>query len=174
MLEPATKHCPACGAGYPADYAVCPRDATPLARVDGGEDPLLGSVLGDTYEVQGLRGEGGMGRVYEARHVRLGRRFAVKVLHRMFAADRDALARFRREAVAAAAIVSPHVAQVVDVNATRDGQPFIVSELLDGEDLSALLKRDGVLPVGRAVHIARQVARGLEAAHRAGVVHRDL
>jgi serine/threonine-protein kinase len=175
MAEQAvSKLCPACGASYPPDYAVCPRDATPLSREGGGDDPLLGQVLGDTYEVTRLIGEGGMGRVYEARHVRLGRRFALKVLHRMFAGDKDALARFRREAMAAAAIASPHVAQVVDVNATRDGQPYLVSELLEGEDLAVLLKREGALSVGRAVHVARQVARGLSAAHQAGVIHRDL
>ena len=170
----AQRHCPSCGAIYPGDYAVCPRDATPLSRGEGAEDPLIGAILGDTYELQRRLGEGGMGRVYEARHVRLGRRFAVKMLHQMFAADRDALARFRREATAAAAIVSPHVAQVVDVNATRDGHPYLVYELLEGEDLSTLLEREGSLSIDRATRIARQVAHGLEAAHAAGVVHRDL
>src|SRR5262249_51568043 len=128
----------------------------------------------DTYEVSRRLGEGGMGRVYEARHVRLGRRFAVKMLHQMFASDRDALARFRREATAASAIVSPHVAQVVDVNATRDGRPYLVYELLEGEDLGTLLDRDGSMSIGRATRVARQVAQGLSAAHAAGVVHRDL
>ena len=117
------RSCPSCGALYPADYAVCPRDATPLARDDAPADPLIGTILGDTYEMQRRLGEGGMGRVYEARHVRLGRHYAIKVMHQMFAADRDALARFRREAIAASTIMSPYVAQVFDVNATRDGQP---------------------------------------------------
>ena len=96
------RHCPSCGSLYPADYAVCPRDATPLRRGDGNDDPLIGSILGDSYEIVRRIGEGGMGRVYEARHVRLGRHFAVKLMHQMFASDRDALARFRREATAAA------------------------------------------------------------------------
>jgi serine/threonine-protein kinase len=174
MSATAQKHCPACGASYPVDYAVCPRDATPLYGGEGGDDPLIGTILGDTYEVLRRLGEGGMGRVYEARHVRLGRRFAVKVLHLMFADDRDALARFRREATAAAAIVSPYVAQVVDINATRDGRPYLVCEFLDGEDLGSLLEREGTLPIARAARVARQVARGLQAAHHAGVVHRDL
>ena len=128
------RSCPSCGALYPADYAVCPRDATPLQRGDSPSDPLIGTILSDTYEVQRRLGEGGMGRVYEARHVRLGRRYAVKVMHQMFASDRDALARFRREATAASAIQSPNVAQVFDVNATREGQPYLVYELIDGED----------------------------------------
>jgi len=168
------RSCPSCGALYPADYAVCPRDATPLARGDAPADPLIGTILGDTYEVQRRLGEGGMGRVYEARHVRLGRHYAIKIMHQMFAADRDALARFRREAIAASTIQSVNVAQVFDVNATRDGQPYLVYEYIDGEDLGTLLERDGALPIGRAVHIARQVAAGLAVAHAAGVVHRDL
>lgn len=172
--ERSSKHCPACGQRYPDDYAVCPRDATPLARSHGGDDPLLGQVLGDTYEITRLLGEGGMGRVYEARHVRLGRRFAVKVLHSHFVRDPESLARFRREAIAAAAVTSPYVAQVVDVHATRDGCPYLVGELLEGEQLGAVLKREGRLDIPRAVAIARQVCKGLAAAHAAGVVHRDL
>jgi serine/threonine-protein kinase len=168
------RSCPSCGALYPADYAVCPRDATPLARDDAPADPLIGTILGDTYEVQRRLGEGGMGRVYEARHVRLGRHYAIKIMHQMFAADRDALARFRREAVAASTIQSANVAQVFDVNATRDGQPYLVYEYIDGEDLGTLLDREGSLSIARAAHIARQVANGMAAAHAAGVVHRDL
>jgi serine/threonine-protein kinase len=106
--------------------------------------------------------------------VRLGKRFAVKVLHQMLTSDRDAMTRFRREATAAVAIDSPFVAEVVDVNATRDGRPYLVYELLEGEDLGALLERDGTLSLTRAARLARQVASGLGAAHAAGVVHRDL
>ena len=168
------RSCPSCGALYPADYAVCPRDATPLARGDAPADPLIGTILGDTYEVQRRLGEGGMGRVYEARHVRLGRHYAIKIMHQMFAADRDALARFRREAIAASTINSPNVAQVFDVNATRDGQPYMVYEYIDGEDFGTLLERDGALSIARSIRIARQVAAGLAVAHGAGVVHRDL
>jgi eukaryotic-like serine/threonine-protein kinase len=158
---------------YPADYAVCPRDATPL---QGGEssDPLVGQILGDTYEVQRRLGEGGMGAVYEARHVRLGKSYAIKVMHQIFAKDRDALARFRREASVASTIASSQVAQVFDVNATRDGQPYLVYEMLVGEDLGSVLDRDGAMSIARAIRIGRQVAAGLAAAHAAGVVHRDL
>jgi serine/threonine protein kinase len=170
----AQRYCPSCGASYPSDYAVCPRDATPLSRGEGVEDKLIGVILGETYEIQRRLGEGGMGRVYEAKHVRLPRRFAVKIMHQMYSSDRDALARFRREATSASTIQSPHVAQVFDVNATREGQPYLVYELLEGEDLGTLLDREGTLPIGRATRIARQVAQGLAVAHAAGVVHRDL
>jgi|LNFM01.1.fsa_nt_gb serine/threonine protein kinase len=171
----AGKRCPVCSGEFPGDYAVCPKDATPLVRAGPSEDPLLGQVLGEVYELTRLLGEGGMGRVYEARHGRLGKRFAVKLLHTHLSADPTAVARFRREATAAAAIHSPHCAQVVDVHATRDGRPYIVSELLEGEELSKLLSRQGGrLDVAASVTVARQVSRGLAAAHAAGVVHRDL
>src|SRR5262252_5162585 len=76
------RRCPTCGGRFPADFRVCPRDAIPLEDAPEGEDPLVGQVLADSYEVTRLLGEGGMGRVYEARHMRLpGKRFAVKLLH---------------------------------------------------------------------------------------------
>jgi serine/threonine-protein kinase len=168
------KSCPTCGGRYPNDYAVCPKDATPLAREGQQGDPLLGQVLGDTYEITRMLGEGGMGRVYEARHVRLGRRFALTMVHQHFLGDAESVARFRREASAAASVLSPNVAEVFDVHATRDGRPYLVCELLEGEELAAVLAREGTLSVVRAVSIARQVSRGLAAAHAASVVHRDL
>jgi serine/threonine protein kinase len=76
------KVCSSCGGRYPEDFRVCPRDATPLENAKVGNDPFVGKVLGETYEIARLVGEGGMGRVYEARHLRLkDRRFAIKVLH---------------------------------------------------------------------------------------------
>jgi len=119
-------------------------------------------------------GEGGMGRVYEARHVRLGRTFAVKVLHAHFAGDPDSLARFRREALAVAKLHSIHIAQVVDVHTTKGGQPYLVIEYLDGEDLGLILERKRTLKISEAVVLARQTCRGLQVAHQANVVHRDL
>src|SRR6185503_2420756 len=94
------KACPKCQARYPADFKVCPRDASPLVdAADDGTDPLLGTTLGDAYQVVRMVGEGGMGRVYEARHTRLGnKRFAVKMLHAEYARQPDVVARFQREA----------------------------------------------------------------------------
>ncbi|MCS6798596.1 MAG: serine/threonine protein kinase [Myxococcota bacterium] len=170
----ATRRCSRCEQRFPADYAVCPRCAVPLEGESAADDPLLGQTLGGTYHVHSVLGEGGMGRVYRARHVRLDRFFALKVLHPHLASDRTALERFRREATAASGVRSPHVAQVVDVDVTADGRPFIVSELLEGEPLSARLERESRLDVPIAVGIARQIARAAAAAHAAGVVHRDL
>jgi serine/threonine-protein kinase len=114
-----------------------------------------------------------MARLYEAEHLRVDCRYAVKVIHDDLARSPDLLARFEREARANGRIKSKHVVNVIDVLRTPDGRPCIVTELLEGEDLQAELNR-GKLGVARAVPIARQICRAVAAAHAAGVVHRDL
>jgi serine/threonine protein kinase len=169
------KVCGLCGSRYPEDFRVCPRDATPLENAEEGEDPLLGKVLGETYEIARLVGEGGMGRVYEARHLRLkDRRFAVKVLHPEFARQPEVVARFQREAESASSITHPNVVDVFDVHKTSDGVPYLVGEFLEGEELGDFIKRVGKLAVPMAVSVARQVCRALAAAHARGIVHRDM
>jgi tRNA A-37 threonylcarbamoyl transferase component Bud32 len=139
------------------------------------EDPLVGSVLSNTYRVLRVLGEGGMGRVYEAQHTRIsGKRFAIKALHPEFARRKDVLTRFHREVEAAASISSPHVVDVYDVDQTDDGHPFFVSELLTGSELGDYLHQHGKIAVGFAVKIVRQICRALVAAHEKGVVHRDM
>jgi serine/threonine protein kinase len=130
-----------------------------------------GAMLGD-YEVQSLLGSGGMGEVYRARDLRLGRAVAVKVLPPFFATDRARLRRFEQEARAAAALNHPNILAVHQMG-TYEGAPYLVSELLEGETLRARVKR-GPLPVPEAVEYALQIARGLVAAHEKGIVHRDL
>jgi serine/threonine-protein kinase len=167
--------CSTCHHVYPADFAVCPRDASP--RSDGHTpvpDPLIGEVLGRTYRIVRVLGEGGMARLYEAEHLRIDARFAVKVIHDDLSRDPDLLARFEREARAAGRIHSEHVVRMVDVLRTPDNRPCLVTELLEGEDLQALLDRIGKLGVADAVPIARQICRAVAAAHAVGVVHRDL
>jgi serine/threonine-protein kinase len=133
-----------------------------------------GQVLGEKYRLARLIGEGGMGAVYEAQHLVVKRRFAVKLLRPELAKNTEAIARFRREAEAAGALESEHVAAVTDFGEAPDGAPYIVMEYLVGESVAALLEREGPLPVPRAVSILLQVCRGLEVAHDAGIVHRDL
>lgn len=170
-----SRRCPACSARYPGDFRVCPRDATPLEDAPEGEDPLVGQVLDGTYEIVRLLGEGGMGRVYEARHARLHKkRFAIKLLHHELARQPDVVTRFQREAEASASIVHPNVMNVLDVNVTADGQPYIVAELLEGEQLGDYLDKVKKLPVADAVRIVRQVCQALGAAHAQGIVHRDV
>jgi serine/threonine-protein kinase len=167
--------CTTCGGRYPGDFALCPRDATPRPEANRPQgDPLLGTVLGQTYRVTRVIAEGGMARLYEAEHLRIDARYAVKVIHQELAHHPDQLARFEREARAATRIQSDHIVRLLDVLVTADGRPCIVSELLEGEDLHVLLQRVRKLPLAEAVPIARQLCRAVADAHAAGVVHRDL
>jgi serine/threonine-protein kinase len=163
--------CPTCEARYPKSHRACPRDGTALVEVDD----TVGMTLCGTYFVRKVVGEGAMGRVYEARHTRVpAKRFAVKVLHPEYVFEPQILARFAREAEAAASIDHPNVAGVVDVDRIPDGRPFLVAELLEGKDFGDYLLETGKMPVLAAVHIARQIAGGLAAAHARGIIHRDV
>jgi Flp pilus assembly protein TadD len=124
------------------------------------------------YELLGLLGAGGMGDVYRAKDVRLDRAVAVKVLPADFAADPERLRRFEQEARAEGVLNHPNVLTVHDIG-TKDGVPFLVTELLEGETLRDRLGR-GPLHIREAVNFALQIARGLNAAHEKGIVHRDL
>jgi len=171
------KVCPTCGVHYPAEFKVCPRDATELVDADATEDrdELIGQTLSQTYTLLRVIGEGGMGRVYEARHTRIGsKRFAIKMLHPEFARHPEVLSRFQREAEVAASVQSPYVVDVYDVDRTNDGRPFIVGEFLDGKEFASHLEEVGKMAVGPAVRIVRQVCKALIAAHAKGVVHRDM
>src|SRR5437773_5256689 len=130
-----------------------------------------GDTLG-VYKVLALVGCGGMGEVYRAQDTRLKREVAIKVLPQAFAADRERLRRFEQEARAAAALNHPNLVSVHDMG-TADGSPYIVAELLDGQNLGDVL-RQGPVPARKALEYAIQAARGLAAAHDTGIIHRDL
>ena len=134
----------------------------------------VGELVGAKYRIVRLLAEGGMGVVYEAQHTVVRRRFAVKFMRRDLAERRDILTRFQREAEAAGALESENVAAAVDFGIAEDGAPYIVMEYLVGESLTALLGRQGPLPVGRAADLVSQAGRGMEVAHAAGIIHRDL
>jgi eukaryotic-like serine/threonine-protein kinase len=134
----------------------------------------IGKVLGGSYHLVRLIGEGGMGAVYEAEHIRLPRRFAVKLLRAEVGADPVAIERFRREADIASSIGHEHIVDVVDFNVTGAGVPYMVLELLEGEDLGTRIKRNGHLTPAELRPILDQVAEALDAAHSRGVIHRDL
>ncbi len=139
-----------------------------------GPDPLIGRVLDGRYRVERFLGGGGMGRVYDAVQVELGRRVALKVLIPELAKVPAILERFRREALAAAVLGHPHIVDVTDFVIPSDGPPFLVMEHLVGEALVDVLTRDGMLTVPRALKITVQLLDALQAAHDAGIVHRDL
>ncbi len=137
-------------------------------------DAIVGTVLEGAYRVTRLIGEGGMGAVYEAVQLRLNKRVAVKLMARELAANREALARFHREAEITSHLGHPHLVTVIDFGTAESGEPYLVMEHLDGEDLDHRLRREGRLSVETAVHVVRQVASALNAAHDQGIVHRDL
>jgi serine/threonine protein kinase len=134
----------------------------------------IGEVLAGKYELVALVGQGGMGAVYEARHKILGRRFAIKVLRPELCDRPTMMERFQREAMAAGALENDNIAAVTDLGVAPDGAPYLVMEFLEGENLAALLARQGPLAAPRAADIVRQAAYGLLAAHDKGIVHRDL
>ncbi len=131
-------------------------------------------MLQGKYEIVRRVGSGGMGEVYEARHLRLPGRFAIKVLRREVLPESPELGRFRQEAEIASSLRHPNIVQVVDFDQTSDGQPYIVMEFLDGRDLATELSLRGALTVPRVLAIVDQVASALAAAHGKGIVHRDL
>jgi len=134
--------------------------------------PLIGQSFGKCRLLQFI-GRGGMGSVYLGEHLFLKRRVAIKILSRDLSSDPEELARFEKEAIAAARLDHPNIVTIHDVD-EENGRLFIVMEYVEGEDLDLHLRRRGALPVRRAAQIALEVARALEHAHAAGVVHRDI
>ncbi|HET6797731.1 MAG TPA: protein kinase, partial [Gemmatimonadales bacterium] len=131
-------------------------------------------MIAERYHILGKLGEGGMGTVYLAEHVGMGRRCAVKVINPDLAHDPDSVSRFKREAANASRINHPNVAAIYDFGDTRDDVVYLAMELIEGEALAVILHRDGALSPSRAVELARQTAEALAAAHELGIVHRDL
>jgi len=135
---------------------------------------LVGTTVAGKYRVDRLIGRGGMGAVFQATNLAIGKRVALKFLDHEAAKNREACQRFQREAEAAGMAESAHIVQIFDSGGTEAGLPFLVMELLTGEDLRARLRREGRLSVSAALRIASQVLRALMRAHAAGIVHRDL
>jgi hypothetical protein len=135
--------------------------------------PSPGTVLDGKYRLVRQLGEGGMGIVFEADHIRLRQPFAIKVLQPEFASEREFLMRFEREARAAAQLRGPHIVRVFDVDASPDGLTYMVMELLEGRDLSQEAT-EAPVPLPQLVDWIIQTCSGLQEAHDNGIVHRDL
>jgi serine/threonine-protein kinase len=136
--------------------------------------PSVGELLGGKYKLVRLIGEGGMASVFEASHQRLEQRVAIKILAPEFCRDAELVARFEREARAVSGLRSRHAVRVLDVDATPEGLPYIVMDLLLGRDLDDELKARGRLPVDEAVGYVLQVCAAMIEAHQLGIIHRDL
>jgi serine/threonine protein kinase len=173
---------PVRGDGHTVVTAVTDNDSSSaaVARIfepepsDHLETDFSGQVIDGRYVVRSLLGEGGMGRVYEAEHVDIGKRVAVKILHPVYTRLPEVVARFRREARAASKIGHPNIVDVTDSGTTVDGSVYFVMEYLEGVELAAIIDREGAMDVARALGIGTQMCRALAAAHAAGIIHRDL
>ena len=146
-------------------------DAT---EVDENDDPLLGLVIDDRYRLERVLGSGGMSRVYQATHVRSGGRVAIKIIELHLSHRPDTMKRCEQEARAMMEIQSNHVVRAYDVGTFPTGQLYVVMELLVGETLEHMIKRDGPIAWARVAQMALQVCSGLAAGHKRGIFHRDV
>ncbi len=149
-------------------------DEADFSETRSAVDARIGQVVAGTYRITHHIGSGGSSHVFRAEHLRLGKAFAIKLLRAELDSGRRAGQRFRREAKAVARLQSEHIISVIDCGELDDQTPYLVMELLEGEDLRSLLNREGSLPARRAVQIVIEACRGLTVVHEAGLVHRDL
>jgi eukaryotic-like serine/threonine-protein kinase len=171
-VNDTSRICPRCGATFEATIAFCARDGTRL--IASGQRDLVGTVVADRYRVLSRLGEGGMGQVWLAEHVRMKRKSAIKVLRPALVGDLDSLHRFTREAENASQISHPNVAQIYDFGETADGLVYLAMEFIDGETLASKLKRELALHPDVAADVIGQACDALVAAHAQGILHRDL
>ena len=169
------KECPKCELCFPDEVAVCPHDGTPTRLSLPGPQ-----VIDERYLLESRLGRGAMGQVYLAKDKKFTtKKLAVKtvrqdILNSDDLQEGEAIARFEREAQAAASIQHPNTVSVTDFGQTPDGVFYLVMEYVEGETLHKLLRREGTLPVKRAVRLLRQIADGVDAAHDLNILHRDL
>lgn len=169
------RECPRCEICYPDEVLVCPEDQASTKQTLPGP-----AVLSDRYLLEKRIGRGAMGQVYLARDQNLVTRVvAVKTVRPDILSDEDmqegeAIARFEREARAAASIQHPNIVDVTDFGKSRDGVFFLVMEYVEGETLHQLLRREGTLNIKRSAGLLRQIVAGVEAAHDRNILHRDL
>jgi serine/threonine-protein kinase len=167
------KICPTCGTEYPLSERFCPRDGTAL-RSSNPQGDLVGSIVHEKFHVMKKLGEGGMGAVYLAEHVKMGRKVALKVMNPGMHQDPDAIARFNREAKNASQLNHPNVCAIYDFGETPEGMIYLAMEFIEGSSLSGIIEKNGALTPPRAASIVHQAADALQVAHDYGIVHRDL
>jgi serine/threonine protein kinase len=174
------KACTSCGRLYPDDAGFCPVDGTGLTSatqaplVADKNDPRIGQLFCDRYQIRRVVADGGMGRVYEALDMQERRNVALKILHADVARDEVSVERFKREFQVSRTLPHQHIVEVLGFQPTHDGTYALVMEFLYGEELRATLRREGVIPPARLVRLLAQTAIALDAAHSMKLVHRDL
>ena len=165
------KSCADCRATYPDDYAICPKDGSRLHDVTLWQ---IGTVIRGKYRILARLGEGGMATVYKAHHELLDEFRALKVIKPDLAHDPEFMGRFKNEAIMARRLTHPNAVRVDDLDIAEDGLPFIAMELVVGDTLRALIQRSGALPVSLVLDISWHICDALDAAHKLGLVHRDI
>ena len=168
------KYCPICEREYADDSSICPSDGAVLRLLGARPDPFEGREIKGRYRILSKLGQGGMGSVYLAEQKWMKRKVALKVLKPDLGQDDAHVARFRLEARLTGNLDHRNIPRVYDFDQTEDGSLFIVMELVEGHTLTALIAEHGALDADRALRLGLQVAEGLQAAHRKGVVHRDI
>jgi serine/threonine protein kinase len=151
-----------------------PRDEESSSMPAVDPRAMVGQTVERKYKIEALIGQGGMGAVYRAENVRLGKHVAIKILMRGYARGGEHERRFLREARIAGSIGHPNIVEVFDLGTLENGAPFQVMELLEGQTLASRIKIEGALPIDEVLEIAEQVLSALAAAHERGIVHRDL
>jgi serine/threonine-protein kinase len=168
--------CPACNARYDGDGGkFCAKDGTPLVKdTQQKVGDMVGQVLADRYRIIKLLGEGGMGQVYEAQHVNINKRFAIKLLRPEIVSNPEAVQRFRQEAWSASSIGHDNIIEIDDFATLPTGAVYLAMEYLAGGSLSDRMKKPQPLALGEALNIFAQVSSGLQAAHEKAIIHRDM
>lgn len=174
MPGSAAKVCPLCGLRYDGIAAFCQKDGARLTS-EGGPDRFVGKILLGQFRIEEAIGAGGMGTVYRAHQTTLNRNVAVKILHPELTKNDDAVRRFHREAKVATSLEHPNLVRVFLFGELPEEQAlYLVMEYLDGTSVADLMRKEGALPVPRALHLVTQICAAIGAAHDKGIVHRDV
>ena len=167
--------CPECLQPVEDDARFCGGCGSACAApAEVAADPFIGLTVNGKFKVEAMIGQGGMGKVYRARHLTLDRPVVLKMLHRTYSDDPQISQRFQREARAASRLNHPNSIAVLDFGAAEDGTLFMAMEYLAGRDLSRVIAQDGPLPEARIIRIGAQILSALAEAHAQGIIHRDL
>jgi serine/threonine-protein kinase len=193
------KICPSCRTGYPSYAEFCPKDSAKLVFVDSNQlhstseynappkeakeelgaqmmpfTRLTGEIIEGKYRLEKVIGEGGMAIVYKATQINIDRPVVLKVMQWQLRGNERAIKRFEQEAKFTAKVSHPNVVSVFDVGFLPGGQPYLVMEYINGESLRDKLERQGMLSLTTAAQLMLQLCRGLQEAHKCGLIHRDL